>query len=76
MSNLEIYAPLVNGDVYPMHENGEACSLFVTNFLGDDLRPPPNSITIKIETKSGKHVRIVIPNNSTEAAVFVDDEEL
>lgn len=76
MSNLEVSAPLVNGDLYPMHEEGEACKLFVTNFLGDDLRPPPRSITIKIRTESGKHVRIVIPNDLSTSAVFIDDEKL
>ncbi|WP_088178438.1 hypothetical protein [Methylobacillus sp. MM3] len=76
MSNLEVYASLVNGDLYPMHEKGEACQLFVTNFLGDDIRPPPKSITIKIKTESGKAVRIVIPNDQSSTVVFVDDVKL
>jgi hypothetical protein len=76
MSNLEVYAPLVNGSVYPMHEEGEACSLFISRFLGDDLRPPPTSISLNIRTESGQQVRIIIPNDLSSAVVFVNDEKL
>jgi hypothetical protein len=76
MSNLEVYAPLVNGSVHPMHEEGEACSLFISRFLGDDLRPPPTSISLNIRTESGQQVRIIIPNDLSSAVVFVNDEKL
>jgi hypothetical protein len=76
MSNLEVFAPLVNGDVYPMHEVGEACSLFIGNFLGDDLRPPPRGITILVKTESGKEVKVMIPNDQSSAVVYVDGEKL
>ncbi|MQA40357.1 hypothetical protein [Rugamonas aquatica] len=76
VSNLEAYAPLVNGDVYPMHEVGEACRLFINRFLGDDLRPPPRSITLSITTESGRQVRIVVPNDLSSAVVFLDDEKI
>ena len=76
VSNLEVYAPLVNGDVYPMHEVAEACKLFINRFLGDDLRPEPRSITLNITTESGHKVRVVIPNDLSSAVVFLDDEKI
>ena len=77
MSNVEIYAPLVNGDIYPYHEDGEGCNILVENVLGDDLRPPPKNLTIKVKTDSGKNITIIIPNNHTSKAVVqVDDKNI
>lgn len=69
-------APLVNGDLFPMHERGEECCLFVKNFLGDDLRPPPRSIVFELSTESGHKVKIVIPNGVGSARAYVDDNEI
>lgn len=76
MSNLDVSAPLVNGDLYLMHERGQECHLFVKNFLGDDLRPPPRSIVFELITESGHKVKLVIPNGVGPARTYVDDNEI
>ncbi|ALQ51881.1 hypothetical protein [Nitrosomonas ureae] len=76
MGNVEIYAPLVNGSVFPYYENGESCKYLVERILGDDLRPPARSLTIRIITTSGKEVVIVIPNDHSEATVRLDGEKI
>ena len=74
MSNIEVYAPLVDGGLSPLHEEGESCSLLVETILGDDLRPPPRCLTIRIRTESGKEVIIIVPNDQSNAVVRVDGE--
>lgn len=76
MSNIEVHAPLVDGSLFPFHENDDSCKSLVTNILGDDLRPPPRGVTIQIKTELGRTVRISIPNGDSNALVFVDDEQI
>ena len=74
MSNLTIEAPLVDGSLMPFFDDGEACKHAVTFIAGDDLRPPPRSINFTVKTKSGKLVKLVIPNDLTNAIVMIDGE--
>ncbi|MDV6347503.1 hypothetical protein R2083_08240 [Nitrosomonas sp. Is35] len=74
MSNVEVYAPLVNGSVFPYHETGESCKYLVDRILGDDLRPPAKSLVLKIITDSGKTVILNIPNDHSAATVRIDGE--
>ena len=77
MSNIEVYAPLVNGNMFPYHEAGEGCNLLVEAILSDDLRPPPKNLTIKVSTNSGKNVEIIIPNDHLSTAIVrVDGEDI
>ena len=76
MSNIQLDAPLVNGDLFPVHEQGESCKLLMERLIGDDVPAPPRSLTMEIETESGKTVRVVIPNDSSAAIVFVDASKL
>ena len=74
MSNLTIEAPLVDGSLMPFFDDGEACKHAVTFIAGDDLRPSPRSINITVKTESGKLVKLVIPNDLTNAIVMIDGE--
>lgn len=77
MSNIEVYAPLVDGSLFPLHDVGEGCNLLVATVLGDDLRPPPRSLTIKVATKGGKTVELIIPNDHQATAIVrVDGEDI
>ncbi|MCW8876612.1 MAG: hypothetical protein OQK04_19370 [Kangiellaceae bacterium] len=77
MSNIEIYASLVNGGVFQLLENGEGCNILVETVLGDDLRPPPSNLTIKVKTDSGKNVTVIIPNDySSKAIVQIEGESI
>ena len=58
----------------PFFDYGEACKHAVTFIAGDDLRPPPRSINITVKTESGKLVKLVIPNDLTNAIVMIDGE--
>lgn len=75
MSNVDISAPLVNGGLMPFIEFGEACKLAVELITGDDLRPPAKHIAIKVKTKSGKTVKLVIPNSLNDHAIVQIDGE-
>ncbi len=76
MSNIEVYAPLVDGSLMPYHEKGEGCNLFIETFLGDDLRPPARSLVFKLETESGKNIEVIIPNDSTSAVVLINGKKV
>lgn len=61
MSNIEIDAPLVNGDLMPYHDKGKSCRLAVEFLVGDDFGAPPRSLDFTVETASGKMVKLIIP---------------
>lgn len=63
--SIKVTAPLVNGDLWdPLDENASGEDV-VGLICGDDLRPPPTSVVIKIATESGKLVELWIPNSNT-----------
>ena len=73
MSNITVSAPLVNGDLWDPFDDGVSCEEIVELICGDDLRPPPASVVIKIATESGKMVELWIPNSgSGKASVRID----
>ncbi|MFK3762471.1 hypothetical protein [Serratia ureilytica] len=71
MSNVKIYAGLVNGDLMPIIEDKSSEDI-VTAFTGDDTGAPPTAVTIEVTTGSGVKVKIYIPNSSADASVVVD----
>ena len=75
MSNVKIYAGLVNGDLMPIIENKTSKEI-VTAFTGDDTGAPLTSVTIEVITESGSKVKIYIPNSSAQASVSVDGERV
>ena len=76
MSNIEAFTRLVDGSTAPVHEAGEECDRFIERLHGDDIRPPPQQFELYITTKSGKNVRVVIPNSSSNAVVLIDGKVL
>lgn len=73
MSNITVSAPLVNGDLWDPYDDGVPCDALVELFCGDDLRPPPTSVVIKVTTDSGNVVEVWIPNSgSGKASVRID----
>ena len=77
MSNITVTAPLVNGDLWDPYDDGVPCDDLVEMFCGDDLRPPPTSVVIKVTTDSGKVVEVWIPNSvSGQASVQIDGESV
>ncbi|CAM7608024.1 hypothetical protein [Citrobacter freundii] len=75
MSNVKIYAGLVNGDLMPIIEDKTSAEI-VTAFTGDDTGAPPTSVTIEVISDSGSKVRIYIPNSSASASVTVDGKKV
>lgn len=75
MSNVKIYASLVNGDLMPLIED-QSSQEIVTAFTGDDTGAPPTSVTIEVTTESGAKVRIFIPNSTADASVSIDGKKL
>lgn len=75
MSNVKIYAGLVNGDLMPIIEDKTSAEI-VTAFTGDDTGAPPTSVTIEVISDSGSKVRIHIPNSSASASVTVDGTKM
>jgi len=76
MANLIIEAPLVDGSLMPIINEVDSCSDAVVLVCGDDLRPPPNRVTIVVTTSRGKRVEINIPNGEGQAHVTIDGEEV
>lgn len=70
MPNINVTARLVNGDQWDPLGLEATCGDVVGLVCGDDLRPPPTSVTIELTTNSGKRVEVYI-SNSTEAAATV-----
>jgi hypothetical protein len=77
MSNIEIDAPLVNGDLMPYVDKGESCRLAVETLIGDDFGAPPRSLNFTVTTGSGKTVELIIPySHDGQAIVIVDGENV
>lgn len=68
MSNIEVYAPLINGGLFTFHEKGNGCNILVDRILGD-VRPSPKCLSFNIQTETGKQVEITIPNDPESAAI-------
>lgn len=75
MSNVKIYAGLVNGDLMPIIE-GKTSEEIVMAFTGDDTGAPPSSITIEVVTNNGSKVKILIPNSTADASVTIDGKRI
>ncbi len=76
MSNIEIYAKQINGDVFPVHSKDDNCSSLIELLFGDDFGAEITVAKIIVSTKCGKEVIIAIPNDSSQAVVSVDNQEL
>ncbi|MDK7100811.1 hypothetical protein [Klebsiella aerogenes] len=75
MSNVKIYAGLVNGDLMPILE-GKTSEEIVMAFTGDDTGAPPLSVTIEVVTNNGSKVKILIPNSTADANVTIDGKRM
>ncbi len=71
--SIKISAPLVNGDLWdPLDENASGQDAVVL-VCGDDMRPPPTSVVVRVTTESGRVVEVWIPNSrSSKASVRID----
>lgn len=76
MPIITLAAPLVNGDLWDPLDAGASCEDVVALICGDDLRPPPTSVVIKITTESGKLVELWIPNSGGKASVRIDGKSV
>ncbi len=77
MPTIMLAAPLVNGDLWDPLDEGATCEDVVQLICGDDLRPPPTCVVIKVTTESGRLVELRIPNSDgTKASVRIDGKTL
>ena len=77
MGNVTIAAPQVDGSQMTYITDDDSCKAAVEFVTSDDLRPPARSLNLTIQTKSGKTVVVVIPNDAKgNAAVLIDDVEV
>ena len=76
MPIITLAAPLVNGDLWDPLDAGASCEDVVALICGDDLRPPPTSLVIKITTETGKLVELRIPNSGGKASVRIDGKSV
>lgn len=73
MPKIKIFASIVNGDMWDPLDEEATCEDAVELICGDDMRPPPTSVVIKVTTESGKVVELWIPNSSSgKASVRID----
>lgn len=77
MGNVTIAAPLVDGSQMTYITDDDSCKAAVEFVTGDDLRPPARSLNLTIQTKSGKTVEVIIPNDGKGTAlVRIDGVEV
>ncbi len=74
MKNLEVYLPLVNGDMFPLdYPTGRE---LIHDMLTDDWGPPPTALVFEAKTDDGKTVRISIPyDEKSPASAFIGEDE-
>lgn len=70
--SIAITAPLANGDLWDPLEKEATGEDVVELICGDDLRPAPTGVVIRLRTDSGKLIEIRIPNSTSKASVRVD----
>jgi hypothetical protein len=79
MSNITIEAPLINNGLMTYIDYGEVCNNATELITGEDIMPPSRSVWITIKTKSGKTVKVIIPNSTDirdNAIVQIDGETI
>ncbi len=76
MPNISVTARIVNGDQWDPLGGEASCGDVVGLICGDDLRPPPTSVTIELTTDSGKRVEVYISNSANAAAIVRIDGEI
>jgi hypothetical protein len=77
MTIIMLAAPLVDGGLWDPLDEDATCGDVVELICGDDLRPPPTSVVIKVTTESGKLVELWIPNSdSGKVSVRIDGEKV
>lgn len=74
MGNVSITAPLVNNSQYTYVTEDDSSAAAVEFVCGDDTGAPVRHLVIKVQTASGKRVRVIIPNDTSNAVVYIDDE--
>jgi hypothetical protein len=74
MSNISITAPLVNNSQMTYITPDDSCLAAVDFICGDDTGAPVRHVVIEVKTATGKTVRVFIPNDRSEAVVYVGDE--
>ena len=71
--NVQIDATLANGQLW--QHKLQHCKDVVTVLFGDDVVPPVVTAAITLTGKSGRTVKVVIPNNDNEQAEITLDGE-
>ena len=75
--SMKVTAPLINGDLWDPLDESASGEDVVELICGDDLRPPPTSVVIRVTTESGKRVEVWIPNSgSGKASVRIDGKSV
>jgi hypothetical protein len=73
VKNFRVYAPLVSGEQMELRdcETGRAV---IQNLFSHKWGAPPSSIVIEATSKDGRVVRVIIPNDDSEAVkVAIED---
>lgn len=74
MGNVSVYAPLVNSSQATLFTEDDSSEAIVESFFGNDTGAPVRHVVIEVQTASGKSVRVIIPNGSDEAVVYIGDD--
>lgn len=75
MCNVEIDAPLFDGDLVIYHKKGESCQRAIDVLVGNEFPAQPRCLNLTVHTRSGKMVDVMIPYDSRASAkVFVNGE--
>jgi hypothetical protein len=75
MCNVEIDAPLFDGDLVIYHKKGESCQKAIDLLVGREFPAKPRCLNLTVHTRCGKMVDVMIPyDGRSSAKVFVDDE--
>jgi len=73
VKNLRVFAPLVTGEQMEL-QDCETGRQVIAHLFSHDWGAPPASIVIEAMAKDGRIVRVIIPNDSSEAVKVAIEE--
>lgn len=73
MKNFRVFAPLTTGEQVELHDCDTGRQV-VRALFSHDWGAPPSTIVLEAVTKDGRTVRIIIPNDDSEAVKVLIEE--
>ena len=75
MKNFRVFAPLVTGEQMELHDCDTGADV-ISHLFSHNWGAPPRSVVLEALAKDGRVVRLIIPNDGSDAVRVTIEEQL